>query len=394
MNAALARLIAGQVCIHACMAGMRMAAPLLALREGLSAAAVGVLLALFALTQVFLALPAGRFADRHGLKRPVGLAVGVAAAGAALALAFPVFPVLCLSALMTGGATGAATIALQRHVGRAAHDATQLKQVFSWLAIGPAVSNFLGPFCAGLLIDHVGGAPGSTEGYRAAFALMAIFPLLTWFWVRGTVELPPVIAAAGGPPQRAWDLMNEPPFRRLLIVNWLLSSCWDVHTFVVPLLGHERGLSASVIGSILGAFAVAAAVIRVLMPLVAERLRERVVVAGAMVATALLFSVYPLLGSALAMGLCSVLLGFALGSVQPMVMSLLHQITPSHRHGEALGLRLMAINASSVLMPMLFGSAGAVIGVGGLFWGVGAMVLAGARTAWRLGPARHPGLEG
>ena len=67
MNCAMARLNAGQLCIHACMAGMRMAAPLLALREGYSAAAVGVLLALFALTQVFLALPAGRYADRHGL---------------------------------------------------------------------------------------------------------------------------------------------------------------------------------------------------------------------------------------------------------------------------------------------------------------------------------------
>jgi MFS family permease len=384
VNRALARLIAGQICVHACMAGMRMASPLLALREGYSPAAVGVLLALFALTQVFLALPAGRFADRHGLKRPVGYAVAAAAAGAALALAFPIFPVLCLAALLTGGATGAATIALQRHVGRAAHDSTQLRQVFSWLAIGPAVSNFIGPFCAGLMIDHAGSAAGSTEGYRAAFALMAILSLLTWFWVRDTVELPSVIAPAGGPPQRAWDLLNDPPFRRLILVNWLLASCWDVHTFVVPLLGHERGLSASVIGSILGAFAVAAAAIRVLMPLVAERLRERVVVAGAMVITAVLFGVYPLLGSALAMGLCSVLLGLALGSVQPMVMSLLHQITPVSRHGEALGLRLMAINASSVLMPMLFGTAGVVIGVGGVFWVVGAAVGAGARMAWRM----------
>lgn len=384
MNRALARLIAGQICVHACMAGMRMASPLLALREGYSPAAVGVLLALFALTQVFLALPAGRFADRHGLKRPVGYAVAAAAAGAVLALAFPIFPVLCLAALLTGGATGAATIALQRHVGRAAHDSTQLRQVFSWLAIGPAVSNFIGPFFAGLMIDHAGSAAGSTEGYRAAFALMAILSLLTWFWVRDTVELPSVIAPAGGPPQRAWDLLNDPPFRRLILVNWLLASCWDVHTFVVPLLGHERGLSASVIGSILGAFAVAAAAIRVLMPLVAERLRERVVVAGAMVITAVLFGVYPLLGSALAMGLCSVLLGLALGSVQPMVMSLLHQITPVSRHGEALGLRLMAINASSVLMPMLFGTAGVVIGVGGVFWVVGAAVGAGARMAWRM----------
>ena len=387
MNWALGRLILGQICVHACMAGMRLAAPLFALREGYSAAAVGVLLALFALTQVFLALPAGRYADRHGLKRPVGFAVVAASGGAALALLFPVFPMLCLSALMTGGATGAATIALQRHVGRAAHDSTQLKQVFSWLAIGPAVSNFIGPFSAGLMIDHAGSVEGSAEGYRAAFSLLALMPLLTWFWVRHTVELPAAAAAAppaGGPPQRAWDLMNELPFRRLLVVNWMLSSCWDVHTFVVPLLGHERGLSASVIGSILGVFAIAAALVRLLMPLVAERLRERVVVTGAMAITAVLFGVYPLLGSALAMGICSVLLGFALGSVQPMVMSLLHQITPPHRHGEALGLRAMAINASSVLMPMLFGTAGAVIGVGGLFWVVGCVVGAGTRVAWRL----------
>src|SRR3954471_405584 len=102
-NSALARLIAGQVCLHACMAGTRMAAPLLALREGQSEAAVGVLLALFALTQVFLALPAGRYADRHGLKRPVGFAVLAATAGAGLAVVLPTFPALCISALLTGG---------------------------------------------------------------------------------------------------------------------------------------------------------------------------------------------------------------------------------------------------------------------------------------------------
>ena len=81
----LARLITGQIFLHASMAGMRMAAPLLALRAGYSEAAVGVLLALFALTQVFLALPAGRYADQHGLKRPFGFATIAAAAGCAMA---------------------------------------------------------------------------------------------------------------------------------------------------------------------------------------------------------------------------------------------------------------------------------------------------------------------
>ena len=384
MTPELARLIFAQICLHACMAGTRLAAPLLALQQGYSPAAVGVLLALFALTQVFLALPAGRFADRHGLKRPIRYSVFAAVAGAGVAVAFPVFPVLCLSALLTGGATGAAVIALQRHVGRAASGPVQLRQVFSWLSIGPAFSNFLGPFTAGLLIDHAGSAPNSLFGYRAAFFLMAVLPLASWFLVRSTQELPPLLATGAGKRPKAWDLLREPMFRRLMLVNWFLSSCWDVHTFVVPVLGFERGISASVIGSILGAFALAAAAVRLLIPLVAAHLKEWKVLAGAMLVTALLFGIYPFMRSALGMGFSSVLLGLALGTVQPMVMSMLHQITPEARHGEALGLRLMAINASSVVMPILFGSAGAIGGVAVVFWATGCVVGLGSRAAWLL----------
>jgi len=149
-------------------------------------------------------------------------------------------------------------------------------------------------------------------------------------------------------------------------------------------LGHERGLSASVIGTLLGAFAVAAVAIRILLPVIAARVREWAVITAAMGTTALLLSVYPLLQSALAMGLCSVLLGVALGAVQPMIMSTLHQITPEHRHGQAVGLRLMAINASSVAMPMMFGVAGAAVGIAGVFWAAAAAVAGGMRMSWRL----------
>ena len=384
MSIELARLILAQIFLHACMTGLRMSAPLLALQEGYSPAAVGVLLALFALSQVFLALPAGRFADRNGLKRPINYSVAAAVLGAGVAVAFPIFPVLCVSALLTGGAAGVAVISLQRHVGRAASGALQLRQVFSWLSIGPAVSNFLGPFSAGLLIDHAGPSAGSLFGYRAAFLFLTLLPIMTWFLVRHTQELPPVITRNEGAPANAWDLLRQPMFRRLLLVNWFLSSCWDVHTFVVPVLGFERGLSASSIGSILGAFALAAAAVRMAMPVVAAHLREWKVLAFAMLSTGVLFGVYPLMPSALMMGLCSVLLGLALGTVQPMVMSMLHQITPEARHGEALGLRLMTINASSVVMPMLFGSAGTLVGIAAVFWATGALVGLGSRAAWLL----------
>ena len=395
---ALARLILGQIFLHSSMAGMRLAAPLLALREGYSALAVGVLLALFSVTQVFLAIPAGRYADRHGLRKPMGIGVSAAMLGAGLAFAVPQLPMLCASALLMGGATGVAIVALQRHVGRAAQDVTELKQVFSWLAIGPAISNFLGPVTAGLLIDNagiwVGGTAGDTNGFRAAFLVMALMPLLTWFWVRHTQELPPVQQSAGSTHGRVWDLLREPQMRRLLLVNWLLSSCWDVHTFVVPMLGHERGFSASVIGMILGSMAVSGTVVRLIIPLMAVHLREWAVITGAMVMTALLFAIYPLMVSPWTMGICSVLLGLSLGSVQPMILSTLHQITPHALHGQAIGLRLMTLNLSSVVMPMLFGTVGLVVGVSVVFWTVGGMVGAGARVAWQLRPPAPPPGEG
>ena len=389
MKRELARLISGQIFLHACMAGMRMATPLLALQQGHSALVVGALLSLFALTQVFIAVPAGRYADRVGLRQPIALAVAVAAVGALLPALWPVFSMLCLSALATGGATGLTVIALQRHVGRLASDPVALKSAFSWLSIGPAVSNFVGPVAAGLLIDHAGPQPADVLGFRAAFALMALFPLLTWFILRPVRELNHGAAAQGAAKGHALELLREPLMRRLLMVNWLLSSCWDVHTFVVPLLGHERGFSASVIGTILGAFAVAAAVIRMCLPWISRHLQEHQIITGAMLATGVLFGLYPFMPGAWAMGLCSVLLGLVLGSVQPMIMSTLHQITPAHRQGEALGLRLMSINASSVLMPSLFGAAGAVAGVSPVFWVVGLSVGLGSRAAWRLRPPRH-----
>ncbi len=378
----LSRLVLAQVCLHACMAGMRMAAPLLALREGYSALAVGLLLALFALTQVFLAIPAGRYIDSQGFRRPLAGSVIAAALGACLALAWPIFPVLCLSALLTGGATGIATINLQRYVGRSARDSAELKSMFSWLSIGPAMANFAGPLCAGLMID--------AAGFRATFFLLAFFPVLTWLIAKSTPELPALPVSVGTVSGRAWDLMREPSMRRLIVVNWLLSACWDVHTFVVPVIGHERGISASVIGSILGGFALAAAGIRVVLPVFAAHLQERLVITVAMGMTAVIFAIYPLMPSATGMWICSMFLGISLGSVQPMIMSMLHQITPAHRHGEALGFRLMTINASSVLMPLLFGSTGALVGVSLVFWVVGAGVGWGSRLAWRLPDSNHP----
>jgi hypothetical protein len=70
--------------------------------------------------------------------------------------------------------------------------------------------------------------------------------------------------------------------------------------------------------------------------------------------------------------------------VQPMVMSMLHQITPRHRHGEAVAVRLIMVNISSVGMPMLFGAAGGLLGISGVFWVMGAVIGFGSRLGFGL----------
>lgn len=373
MNATLIRLVVAQICLHGCLTGLRMAAPLWALREYDSASLAGVLVALFAVSQVFMALPAGRFVDRHGLTRPIGISVVLAGAGAAGAAIMPSITTLVLAGLLTGGASGLTIIALQRHIGRTAGDAAERRQMFSWLAIGPSVSNVVGPLLAGVVIDQA--------GFRAAFAVLALLPLMTWQAARGLPRTPSAGVTANSAPGRAWTLFRRPDFTRLLLVNWVLSTCWDVHTFMVPVIGHENGFSASAIGAVLGAFAFATVLVRVIMPWLAHRLRERQVLIAALLTTALLFSFYPLLFNPLAMGAASMVLGLALGSVQPMIMSALHQMVPPQRVGEAIALRLMVINASSVVMPLIFGAAGTAVGATLVFWLVGVAATGGAWVA-------------
>ena len=69
-----------------------------------------------------------------------------------------------------------------------------------------------------------------------------------------------------------------------------------------------------------------------------------------------------------------------------MVMTMLFNLTPQQRHGEALALRSMVMNMSSTLMPLVFGATGALGGAALLFWIVGAGVGGGSWVARRLRP--------
>jgi MFS family permease len=374
----LVLLMVGQIALHAAMAGQRMAAPLQALDAGHSAWTVGVLLALFAALPVLIAMPAGRMVDRHGYHRPQGLAVGLSLFGVACALAacfvsgWWQFGLQCLGAAASGAGTNVGVIVVLRAAGLLATDSTERMKVFSWLGMAFSGANVVGPVTAGFLID--------LGGFAAAYAVLLAMPLVA-VWVMRQVprEAKAAAAAAARPAGTSrWALLATPGLKRLLFINWLLSASWDVHSFAVPVLGHARGYNASTIGLVLGIFTAAVTVVRFIIPMIAHRLREVTVLRAAMVMTACVFAIYPFAGTPWLMAGCATLLGLALGAVQPMIMSTLHQLTPPDRHGEAIAIRSMTVNFSSSVMPLAFGVAGTALGPGAVFWLMGAAVGGGS----------------
>jgi len=123
------------------------------------------------------------------------------------------------------------------------------------------------------------------------FVVLAVLPLSAWLWVHGTPAVPSC-------PAKMWRLRPRfgcyaptPDGPASLLVNWLLSSCWDVHTFRHPWSAPHH-FAASVIGAILG-FAIAAAAVRVIIPVFGSTPTRWVVLSGAMPVTAMVFSVTP-----------------------------------------------------------------------------------------------------
>ncbi|MFG6415347.1 MFS transporter [Roseateles sp. DC23W] len=369
-------LVATIICVHACMATTRVTASLWVLGQGYGEAAVGMLLSLFAVAPIVLSLWAGRLADRHGFHRPVGVGVAMAFVGALLPLLVPQLWAIATGCLLCGGAVAVAAVALQREAGLMAEQPGELKKIFSWMALGPAMSNALSPIIAGLLIDYI--------SMTAAFAFATLLPLLAWALARKVPRNPPKVYTKSFRERAAWDLFRLPAYRRLLLVNLALSAGWDAHSFVVPVVGHARGLSASSIGLVLGSFALAATVVRLAIVRFADNIDEAKALRSAMGVATLTFIAYAWLPGTMGLVIGSALLGVALGSVQPMILSMLHHATPPDRHGQALGLRMLTLNGATVGMPVGFGMLAAATALAAPMWVMAAALVAAQWPARKL----------
>jgi len=364
-------LIATGIANHLVLTGSRVAVSLDALALGADTATVGALMALFALLPMFLAIPAGRLADRVGVRGPMLVGSIGTGSGVLVATLVPGLPALFATAMLTGVSFMLFQVGAQYATGEMGGGAGARTRNFGLLALGYSTSSIAGPMIAGFTIDH--------GGFRMAFALLTLLPLVP-IAVLGSN----VLALPGPHPQSAprafgsaLDFVTHETLRRVFVMNALTSMAWELFTLFVPIYGHGIGLSASRIGLILAVFAAATFTVRLAMPAIARRLSEHGVLTSALYIGALVYLALPFsrsVGTLMGLSFC---LGLALGASQPMVMSLLHTHAPPGRMGEAAGVRMSLVNSMAVAVPLVFGAVGGTVGLAPVLWSVGVFLATG-----------------
>ena len=215
----LVQLIALTVLCHAGFHGARVAMSLSALHQGGSPFTVGLLMALTAALPMLLGVATGRWTDRVGSRKPLVLSATFVFAALLLpALVSGLWP-LFITAAVGGTGMMAGQVALQNAVG-AASNPKQRAENFSHMALAMSISTFAGPLIAGLSIDHL--------GFRAAFALLAILPLVSFAgFMRPSLRVPPPSPHADEHSDRnVFDLLGTRDLRRVYIASCLLATGW------------------------------------------------------------------------------------------------------------------------------------------------------------------------
>jgi MFS family permease len=356
---------------------------LYAIELGASAAAIGVLIALYGLGPLLLSVHAGKVSDRIGSYRPILLGSGGLALGLALPYFVPALPTLYVAAVVMGSALVYINIALQ-HLVASLGSAEERTRNVSLQSLAIALGAMIGPLLVGLSIDHRGHVP--TYLY---LSLLVAASCVGWVACRRLIPHSgkPVQKPAGG---GAFDLIRQPDLRRTIIAGSLVIAGIDLYSFYMPIYGHSIGLSATMIGVVLGAFASATFVVRIMLPrLVRSWGEERTMTASLYVGGAA-FLLFPFVHHIAALLMLSFALGLGLGVGQPLSLIMTYNRAPAGRAGEALGVRFTVVNLTHMVIPLVFGTIGSALGLITVFAANSALLLGGG-YAHQRGTKRDDG---
>jgi len=345
---------------------------LYALELGASASVVGVLGALFYLFALLLSWPVGALADRVGARPLLLFAAACATAAVALPYFVRALPAFYAAAAASGLALAFYHVTLQNTMGLLSKPADRPRNFSNFSLVG-AMTNFFGPLFAGFSIDHVGHAPACL--LAAVLSAIALLMVLAW----GRLLPPGNPEATHG--TGALNSLGDREVWRMLGVSGLVQLGTDLFQFLIPIYGHEIALSASAIGGILGAFAVASFVVRLFLARLVQRVAGGKLLSHTFLIGMFAYVLIPFFKDPVALGAIAFLFGLGMGIGIPLTVILMYERTVEGRAGQTLGLRLTGNNLVRVVGPLVFGAIGSSFGMPPVFWLNGAMMMVGGLLA-------------
>lgn len=314
---------------------------------------LGVVMGLYSVAPLLMAVHAGSVASRFGPRRSLLAGAAVLLGGACVQAASGPYVLIFIGALVSGIGFTILQISLQLHIGESSDPSVRVRN-FGYFSMVQSAATSL----AALLVGYLSGTLNLHAPLKAS-AAVAVVLLLTVVANRGLFRS----SSAGGRHEGARPgsflvLIRQANIRKVLVAGALLAMAWDLHSFIVPFISRQVKLSPQQIGFVLGLFSGATFVIRVFLPKLIKLVSSVWVIRTALILVGLCFAAYPWHTSFSTMAALAVVLGVSLGTAQPNLLALLHDVAAARDVGRLIGVRTILLNVGSSLWPLCFSAVG------------------------------------
>ncbi len=347
--------------------------PLFAASLDIGYLGVGIVAAAVGFLPIFFALPIGSLTDRVGVRPMVATGAAINVVGYLLLSLFPTLPIIIVTQMLAGFSNLLIALAIQSYIGTLGKG-VDADRNFASFSVSTSVGQIAGPLLGGMLVALV----GFPHNFWSAVVFSSVCFVVALFVLPKTT---PTVARTKGRavPGRAWHYLKQRQTQLAILASSLMAIPEILRTSFLPLyLDQVVHLNLGLVGYVLALFAVAGLVSKAVLPRITARFGRQVALFAVTLGCALAILAIPASASIWVVLVVVVCMGLTFGLGRPASMAMAAQAATPGEEGFVVALRLSGNRVTDFVLPVLFGSAATVFGIGAVFVAGSGLLLLGA----------------
>lgn len=356
------------------------------LEAGGSAMLLGIVTAAFAVPALIMALPVGHTVDRAGERVPLILGSVFLVAACVLAFALSTAITVLIVATVLLGCGHLLSVVSNQAMIASIPGPRGMDSRFGLYAFAASLGQTAGPLL--LLL------PGGTSAVPPLQLVFASCAVASACLLALSCCLPSTArdegTAEAGIGRTAIRLLRQPGVPQALVASAIVLASIDLFVAYAPALGHERHLTAGIVGTMLVMRSGMSMASRLLLTWLIRRVGRRTLLVGTVAMSAIMLGCmfFPL--PAVWFIVLSAVYGFSIGVCQPITMAWVTELAPAGARGLAMSLRVASNRVGQIALPAMFGTLASAAGAGGVLGVTGLSLLGSAWAALSVGKRRPP----